>query len=116
MNEIPVGIDWPDQSERFARLKEAVTLIQQLFREEFVTFEGEFYRTHNATIYDRPDEPVPIYIAASGPAAARLAGRIADGLHLHLAARARSSTRRRCCRRSRRAPRRRAATRDASTG
>ena len=80
MNEIPVGIEWPEQSERFARLKESVTLIQQLFREDFVTFEGEYYRTHNATIYDRPDEPVPIYIAASGPAAARLAGRIGDGL------------------------------------
>jgi coenzyme F420-dependent glucose-6-phosphate dehydrogenase len=80
LNEIPVGIDWPEQSERFARLKESVTLIQTLFREEFVTFEGEFYRTHNATIYDKPETPVPIYIAASGPAAARLAGRIADGL------------------------------------
>ena len=55
-------------------------LIQQLFREEFVTFEGEYFRTHAATIYDKPDEPVPIYIAASGPAAARLAGRIGDGL------------------------------------
>jgi coenzyme F420-dependent glucose-6-phosphate dehydrogenase len=80
MNEFPVGVDWPDQKERFARLRESVTLIHRLFDEEFVTFEGEFYRTHNATIYDRPDEPVPIYIAASGPAAARLAGRIADGL------------------------------------
>jgi coenzyme F420-dependent glucose-6-phosphate dehydrogenase len=80
MNEVPVGIDWPEQSERFARLKESVQLIQQLFREEFVTFDGQFFRTHNATIYDRPDEPVPVYIAASGPAAARLAGRIADGL------------------------------------
>ena len=79
LNEIPVGVEWPEQKERFARLKEAVTLIHQLFDEEFVTFEGEFYRTHNATIYDRPDEPVPIYIAASGPAAARLAGRIGDG-------------------------------------
>jgi coenzyme F420-dependent glucose-6-phosphate dehydrogenase len=57
-----------------------VTLIQQLFRDEFVTFEGEFFRTRNATIYDRPEQPVPIYIAASGPAAARLAGRIGDGL------------------------------------
>ena len=57
-----------------------MTLIQQLFREDFVSFEGEYYRTHNATIYDKPDEPIPIYIAASGPAAARLAGRIADGL------------------------------------
>ena len=61
-----------------------MTLIQQLFREEFVSFEGEYYRTHNATIYDKPDEPVPIYIAASGPAAARLAGRIGGRAHLHL--------------------------------
>lgn len=80
MNEVPVGIEWPEQSERFARLKEAVLLIQQLFREEFVSHDGQFFRTRNATVYDRPDEPVPVYIAASGPAAARLAGRIADGL------------------------------------
>jgi coenzyme F420-dependent glucose-6-phosphate dehydrogenase len=53
--------------------------MHQLFEEEFVTFEGEYYRTHNATIYDKPDEPVPIYIAASGPSAARLAGRVGDG-------------------------------------
>ncbi len=79
MNEVPVGIDWPDQKERFARLREAVTLIEQLWREEFVSFEGQFFRTHDATIYDRPDRPVPIYIAASGPAAARLAGRVATG-------------------------------------
>jgi coenzyme F420-dependent glucose-6-phosphate dehydrogenase len=80
LNEVPVGIEWPEQSERFARLKEAVGLIQQLWRGERLTIEGEYYRTANATIYDRPEVPVPVYIAASGPAAARLAGRIADGL------------------------------------
>ncbi|MSP55451.1 MAG: glucose-6-phosphate dehydrogenase (coenzyme-F420) [Myxococcales bacterium] len=79
MNEVPVGVSWPDQSERFARLRESITLIQQLFREEFVTFQGDYFHTHNATIYDKPEHPVPIYIAASGPAAARLAGRISDG-------------------------------------
>ena len=41
MNEVPVGVDWPDQSERFARLRESVTLIKQLWHEEFVTFEGD---------------------------------------------------------------------------
>ncbi len=71
---------WPEQSERFARLKESVQLIQRLFREEFVSHDGDYFRTINATVYDRPDEPVPIYIAASGPAAARLAGRVGDGL------------------------------------
>ncbi len=79
MNEVPVGVDWPDQSERFARLKESVLLIQELFANDFVSFEGQYFRTHNATVYDRPEHPVPIYIAASGPAAAKLAGRIADG-------------------------------------
>jgi coenzyme F420-dependent glucose-6-phosphate dehydrogenase len=79
LNEVPLGSSWPDGKERFARLKEAVQLIQRLWREDRVTFEGQFYRTENATIYDKPETPVPIYIGASGPAATRLAGRIADG-------------------------------------
>jgi coenzyme F420-dependent glucose-6-phosphate dehydrogenase len=80
LNEVPsIGIEWPEQKERFARLKESIALMQQLLREDRVSFEGEYYRTHNATIYDRPAQPVPIYVAASGPAAAKLAGRVADG-------------------------------------
>jgi coenzyme F420-dependent glucose-6-phosphate dehydrogenase len=79
LNEVPVGVEWPEQKERFARLRESVELIQALWRGERLTIDGEYYRVHDATIYDRPDEPVPVYIAASGPAAARLAGRIGDG-------------------------------------
>jgi coenzyme F420-dependent glucose-6-phosphate dehydrogenase len=80
MNEVPsIGIEWPEQKERFARLKESITLMQRLLSEDRVTFDGAYYRTHNATIYDKPERPVPIYIAASGPAAAKLAGRVADG-------------------------------------
>ncbi|MEU4688407.1 glucose-6-phosphate dehydrogenase (coenzyme-F420) [Actinoplanes sp. NPDC023714] len=79
LNEVLLGTQWPDGKERFARLKEAVLLIQKLWAEDRVTYEGQFYRTENATIYDKPSTPVPIYIGASGPAATRLAGRIADG-------------------------------------
>jgi coenzyme F420-dependent glucose-6-phosphate dehydrogenase len=79
LNEVPLGTAWPDGKERFARLKEAVQLIQQLWAEDRVSFDGQFYKTDMATIYDKPDQPVPIYIGASGPAATRLAGRIADG-------------------------------------
>jgi coenzyme F420-dependent glucose-6-phosphate dehydrogenase len=79
LNEVPLGAAWPDGKERFARLKEAVQLIQRLWAEDRVTFEGQFYRTEVATVYDKPEQPVPIYIGASGPAATRLAGRIADG-------------------------------------
>ena len=80
MNEVPLGIAWPEIKERFARMREAVELMQLLWKEEFVTFEGQFYRTKNATIYERPASGrVPLYIAATGEAAARLAGRVGDG-------------------------------------
>ena len=79
LNEVPLGIPWPDGKERFARLKEAVALIRALWTDERVSYEGNFWSTHNATIYDRPEVPVPIWIGASGPAATRLAGRVADG-------------------------------------
>jgi coenzyme F420-dependent glucose-6-phosphate dehydrogenase len=79
LNEVPLGAQWPDGKERFARLKEAVTLIRRLWTEDRVTFDGTYYRTEHATVYDKPEQPVPVYIGASGPAATRLAGRIADG-------------------------------------
>jgi coenzyme F420-dependent glucose-6-phosphate dehydrogenase len=80
MNEVPVtGIQWPDQRERFRRLSEAVKLIRKLWTEDFVDWEGEYYRTQGVTLYDKPEQPVPIYIAATGPAAAKLAGRQAEG-------------------------------------
>jgi len=79
LNEVALGIPWPDVKERFARLKEALELIDLLWREDRVTFDGQYFQTENATIYDRPEVPVPVYIGASGPAATRLAGRVASG-------------------------------------
>ena len=79
LNEVALGIPWPEVKERFARLKEAITIIDKLWTEDRVTYEGAFFQTSNATIYDKPDAPVPIYIGAAGPAATRLAGRVASG-------------------------------------
>ncbi len=80
LNEMSVGLrDWPDFKERFARLREAVRLMRALWADERVTFEGNYYRTDDATIYDRPDQPVPVYIAAGGPTMAKYAGRVGDG-------------------------------------
>ena len=80
MNEVPAtGGDWPGAKERRMRLREAMELMRRLWTEERVTYDGEYYRTVRATVYDRPDEPVPIFVAASGPLAAKLAGRVGDG-------------------------------------
>jgi len=54
LNEVPcTGLEWPQQSERTARFREAITLIKQLWLEDRVSFDGQFYHTENATIYDR---------------------------------------------------------------
>lgn len=80
LNEVPsTGQPWPEFKERFARMRESVTLMRRLWREERVSFEGQYYRTENATIYDRPDEMIPIYVAAAGALVAKYAGRNAEG-------------------------------------
>ena len=40
-----------------ARLAEAIELIRALWTDERVDFEGTYYRTEKATVYERPDEP-----------------------------------------------------------
>jgi len=80
LNEGALGIPWPDNKERFARLREAVRLIRLLWTEQSVTFDGDYYHTRNATIYDRPEKPIPIYVGAGGPQVAKYAGRAGDGL------------------------------------
>jgi len=80
LNEVAVsGLEWPQFKERFARMREAVDLMRELWTGERVTFDGDFYQTHNATVYDRPGQQVPVYIAAGGPVVARYAGRSGDG-------------------------------------
>jgi len=69
MNEVPVtGMEWPEFKVRFGRLRESVELMRKLWKEDFVTFEGE-----------PAAGTVPIYVGASGEVAARFAGRVADG-------------------------------------
>src|SRR5260221_4010642 len=80
MNETPVtGHEWPPPGERLDRLGEAVELIRKLWTDDYVTWKGKHYTTNAAKIFDKPAQPVPIYIAAAGPKAAEQVGRIGDG-------------------------------------
>ncbi|MEV0076743.1 glucose-6-phosphate dehydrogenase (coenzyme-F420) [Nocardia neocaledoniensis] len=81
LNEIATGYkgEWPDFKERFARLREAVNLMRELWTGDRVDFDGEYYHTVGASIYDVPKGGIPVYIAAGGPVVARYAGRAGDG-------------------------------------
>ena len=80
LNEVAVlEIEWPGFKERFGRLKESMELMRQLWTEDHVNFKGEYYRTRDATVYDKPTGTMPLYIAGAGRQAALLAGRVAEG-------------------------------------
>ncbi|WP_405134360.1 glucose-6-phosphate dehydrogenase (coenzyme-F420) [Nocardia sp. NBC_01388] len=81
LNEIATGYkgEWPEFKERFARLRESVDLMRALWTGDRVDFEGEYYNTVGASIYDVPKGGIPVYIAAGGPLVARYAGRAGDG-------------------------------------
>ncbi|MGV0731760.1 glucose-6-phosphate dehydrogenase (coenzyme-F420) [Mycolicibacter sinensis] len=81
LNEIATGFigEWPAFKERFARLRESVRLMRELWRGDRVDFDGDYYTLKGASIYDVPDGGVPVYIAAGGPTVAKYAGRAGDG-------------------------------------
>jgi coenzyme F420-dependent glucose-6-phosphate dehydrogenase len=80
LNEVAVsGMTWPEFKERFARMREAIELMRRLWTEDHVDHKGEYYTTVGATVYDKPERPIPVYVAAGGPVVARYAGRVGDG-------------------------------------
>ena len=81
LNEIATGFGrpWPEFKERFARLREAVALMRELWLGYRVDFKGNYYKTVGASIYDVPEGGIPVYIAAGGPVVARYAGHAGDG-------------------------------------
>ncbi|HEV3365553.1 MAG TPA: TIGR03557 family F420-dependent LLM class oxidoreductase [Acidimicrobiia bacterium] len=80
LNEHILGDAWPPVGIRLQMLEEAVAIIRELFTGEQVTHDGDYYTVHTARLYTLPAEPPPIMVAAAGPMAAELAGRIGDGL------------------------------------
>ena len=79
LNEVPCGFAWPQtHRERLERLKEAVVTIRMLWNRTFVTNVGKFYSLTKANLYDKPNPPVPIHIASTGPRGAEVAGMLGD--------------------------------------
>jgi coenzyme F420-dependent glucose-6-phosphate dehydrogenase len=79
-NEHILGDKWPPTDIRLEMLEEAVAVMRQLWEGGTQSFYGDYYVVENAQVYDLPDQPVEVMVAASGQKAAQLAARIGDGL------------------------------------
>lgn len=80
LNEHVVGERWPPLAVRLEMLEEAIEVIRELWSDKLVSHRGKHYTVENARLYTLPDEPPPLVVAAAGPNAAELAGRMGDGL------------------------------------
>jgi coenzyme F420-dependent glucose-6-phosphate dehydrogenase len=80
LNEHVVGGRWPPVAVRLEMLEEAIEAIRALWTGKLVSHRGKHYTIENARLYTLPNEPPPLVVAAAGPDAAELAGRMGDGL------------------------------------
>jgi coenzyme F420-dependent glucose-6-phosphate dehydrogenase len=80
LNEHILGDHWPETDVRQEMLEEAVEVIRLLWQGGLQSHHGPHYTVEGARIYTLPEEPPPIVVAAAGPKATELAGRIGDGL------------------------------------
>jgi coenzyme F420-dependent glucose-6-phosphate dehydrogenase len=80
LNEHVVGERWPPVAVRLEMLEEAIEAIRELWTGELISHRGKHYTIENARLYTLPDAPPPLVVAAAGPNAAELAGRLGDGV------------------------------------
>jgi G6PDH family F420-dependent oxidoreductase len=80
LNEHVLGAKWPAPDERLEMLEESVEVMRLLWQGDYQTHRGKHYTVENLRIFDLPDEPIELAIAAMQPQAAELAGRIGDSL------------------------------------
>src|SRR6266480_495451 len=80
LNEHVLGAKWPSPEERLEMLEEAVGLMRQLWQGDYQTHRGKHYTVENLRIFDLPEKPVEVAVAAMQPQAAQLAGKIGDAL------------------------------------
>src|SRR5688572_1848154 len=79
LNEHILGDKWPPADTRLEMLEEAIDVMRLLWEGGQQSFDGDFFVVENARVYDLPDEPVQVMVAASGERAAQVAGRVGDG-------------------------------------
>jgi coenzyme F420-dependent glucose-6-phosphate dehydrogenase len=86
VNEIPIVGRFPPYTERMKRLEEAVEIMRKLWTsEDYLDYQGKYYKLKNVFLYAKPKEKIPIVISAFGEKSAELAGKAGDGIIIHWA-------------------------------
>jgi G6PDH family F420-dependent oxidoreductase len=80
LNEHVVGAEWPPPRVRQEMLAEAIDIIQELWVGEMSSYEGEYFEIDRARLWDVPERPPAIAVAAGSPRSARVAGEHETGL------------------------------------
>lgn len=80
LNEHVVGQGFPAVRQRHEMLREALEIIRLLWRGGYRSYDGKYLQLEDARVFDLPDEPPLIAVAASGKASATIAAELGDGL------------------------------------
>jgi G6PDH family F420-dependent oxidoreductase len=80
LNEHVVGLGFPGVRIRHEMLREALEIIQLLWTGGYHSYDGHYLQLDAARVFDLPEQPPAIAVAAGGRGSARLAGELADGL------------------------------------
>ncbi|WP_236246079.1 TIGR03557 family F420-dependent LLM class oxidoreductase [Streptomyces sp. CC210A] len=80
LNEHVVGGGYPAVHTRHRMLREALEIIRLLWSGGYHSYDGEHLRLEDARVFDLPDAPPLLAVAASGPESTRLAAELGDAL------------------------------------
>ena len=80
LNEVPLGLDWPEPTEMLQRFEQGLEAIERLFDGETVTMDAGWFRLKEAKLYTRAQGRPKVYVSAFGPQAAAIAARYGQGL------------------------------------
>ena len=79
LNEHVLGDKWPRADVRLEMLDEAIDVIRALLGGDYETYRGKHYTVEQAKLYDAPEDPPPIIVAAKAENSAKLAAAKGDG-------------------------------------
>jgi alkanesulfonate monooxygenase len=70
--------DWLDHDQRYARTAEFVKIVKDIWTQESVDVDGEYYRIRDGRVSEPPDPLPQLYFGGSSPAALPIAAQYMD--------------------------------------